>query len=107
MDEKELKKLIDEYQRKADDAERMRQETGLQRYYTAYWKNQDMADALRIALSAKEDHETLQDMKSALSKFASKGAIATSPFSSEDEQVKLALVLAKELAEYGRRNGLT
>lgn len=106
MDEKELEKMIDKYQKRADAAEQAHQETGMQRYYTAYWKNQDMADALRIALSAKEDHETLQDMKSALSNFASKGAIATSPFSTEDEQVKLALVLAKELSEYGRRNGL-
>lgn len=106
MDVKELEKLIDEYQRKADNAERMRQETGSQRYYTTYWKNQDIADALRIALSAKEDHETLQDMKMMLSNFARRGAAATSPFCSGDEQAKLALTLAKELAEYGRRNGL-
>lgn len=106
VSEKEMEKMIDKYQKRADAAEEAYQETGMQRYYTTYCTNQDLADALRIALSAKEEHEILHDMKSVLSKFASKGAAATSPFSSEDEQVKLALTLAKELAEYGRRNGL-
>ena len=59
-----------------------------------------------MALSAKEEHETLHDMKMMLSNFASRGAAATSPFRSGDEQVKLALALAREIAEYGQRNGL-
>ena len=106
MDEKELEKLIVQYQKRADNAEQANQETGVQRYYTTHWMNQNMADALRIALSAKEEHETLRDMKMMLSNFASRGAAATSPLRSGDEQVKLALTLARELAEYGQRNGL-
>ena len=106
VSEKELEKMIAKYQQRADAAEQAHQETGMQRYYTTYCTNQDLADALRIALSAKEEHETLHDMKMMLSNFASRGAAATNPFRSGDEQVKLALVLAKELAEYGRRNGL-
>ena len=106
VDEKELEKLIDQYQKRADTAEQAYQETGMQRYYTTHWTNQNLADALRIALSAKEEHETLHDMKMMLSNFASRGAAATSPLRSGDEQVKLALTLARELAEYGQRNGL-
>ena len=71
-----------------------------------HWTNQNLADALRVALSAKEEHETLRDMKIRLSNFASRGAAATSPLRSDDEQVKLTLALAREIAEYGQRNGL-
>ena len=106
VNEKELEKLIAKYQQRADAAEQAYQETGVQRYYTTHWTNQNLADALRIALSAKEEHETLHDMKMMLSNFASRGAAATSPFRSGDEQVKLALALAREIAEYGQRNGL-
>ena len=106
VNEKELEKLIAKYQQLADAAEQAYQETGVQRYYTTHCTNQDLADALRMALSAKEEHETLHDMKMMLSNFASRGAAATSPFRSGDEQVKLALALAREIAEYGQRNGL-
>ena len=106
MDEKVLEKLIAKYQQRADAAEQAYQETGAQRYYTTHCTNQDLADALRIALSAKDEHDTLRDIKMMLSNFASRGAAATSPFRSGDEQVKLALALAREIAEYGQRNGL-
>ena len=106
MSEKELEKLIAKYQQRADAAEEAYQETGAKRYYTTHCTNQDLADALRIALSAKEDHETLRDMRLMLSNFASRGAAANSPHRSQDERAELALDLAAEVADYGRRNGL-
>ena len=106
MDEKKLKELIDKYQKRADTAEQDYQLSGAQRYYTTQCTNQDMADALRIALVAKEDHETLRDMKLTLSNFASRGAAATSPHRPESERAELAAILAKEIADYGKRNGL-
>lgn len=106
MERKELEKLIAQYQQKADKAEDAYQQTGQTRYYTTHWKNQDMADALRMALSAKEDHETLREMRLVMSNFAARGAAAVSPLRSEDERVELAMRLAAEVADYGRRNGL-
>lgn len=106
MTKKELEKLIAKYQKRADDAAEKFQETGLRRYYTTHWNNLDLADALRMAASAKHDHEMLSDMRMMLSNFASRGAAATSPLRSSDERAKLALTLAKEIAEYGQRNGL-
>ena len=106
MEDEELKKLIAKYQQRADAAEQAYQETGARRYYTTHWKNQNTANALRIALSAKDEHETLCNMRMLLSNFATRGAAATSSFHPSDEQVKLALELAREIAEYGRRNGL-
>ena len=61
MSEKELEKLIAKYQQQADAAEEAYQETGAKRYYTTHCTNQDLADALRMALSAKADHDTLRD----------------------------------------------
>lgn len=106
VSEKELEKLIAKYQQRADAAEEAYQETGAKRYYTTHCTNQDLADALRIALSAKEDHETLRDMRLMLSNFASRGAAAVSSHRSQDERAELALDLAAEVADYGRRNGL-
>lgn len=106
MEKKELERMIAKYQKRADEAERVHQETGLARYHTTYWNNQDMADALRMALSAKDDHDTLCDMRLVLSNFASRGAAAVSPYRDQDERVKLAMRLAEELADYGRLNGL-
>ncbi len=106
LDEKELKKLIEKYDKRADNALQLYQETGAKRHYTANYTSQNMADALRVALQAKEDHEDLQNMKLELSNFASRGAAATSQLRPESERAELAAILAKELADYGKRNGL-
>ena len=106
VSEKELEKLIAKYQQRADAAEEAYQETGAKRYYTTHCTNQDLADALRMALSAKAEHDTLRDMRLMLSNFASRGAAANSPHRSQDERVELAMKLAEEIADYGQRNGL-
>ena len=40
MEKKELEKLVEKYQAKADAAAQAYQETGLTRYHSAYWRNQ-------------------------------------------------------------------
>lgn len=107
MTKKDLEKLVVKYQKRADEAAAKHQETGLTRYYTTYWNNQDMADALRMAVSAKDDCEALRDMRLMMSNFASRGAAATSEIRPREERVELAMALARDLAEYGHRNGLT
>lgn len=106
VDKKEMEKLIEKYQKRADVAELAYQVTGERRYCTAQWTNQDLADTLRIALTAKEDYETLRDMKRVLSEFASRGATANSQLWPEDERTEIAMTLAAEIADYGKRNGL-
>lgn len=59
MDEKKLLELAERYQRKADTAFQNYQETGITRYDTARRNNEDMAEALRMAASAKEDHDRM------------------------------------------------
>jgi len=106
VDKKTLEKLIATYQKRADTAEQNYQETGVLRYHSTYWRNQDLADALRMALTAKDDHDALRDMRMMLSNFASRGAAAVSSLRSQDERAELAMTLAAEIADYGKRNGL-
>lgn len=106
LEQKELAKLVEKYQAKADAAAQAYQETGLTRYHSTYWRNQDMADALRTAMTAQEDHDTLREIRLVLSNFASRGAAAGSPHRAPDERAELATQLAAEVADYGRRLGL-
>ena len=59
MDKKKLMELAERYQCKADTAFQNYQETGITRYNTARRNNEDMAEALRMAASAKEDHDRM------------------------------------------------
>ena len=67
MDKKKLMELAERYQRKADTAFQNYQETGITRYDTARRNNEDMAEALRMAASAKEDHDRMIHLRGVLS----------------------------------------
>lgn len=70
MDAKALKKLIDRYQKKADAAYRNYQESGVTRYDREYRNNEDLADALRTALNANDEHTQLISIRSDLAQIA-------------------------------------
>ncbi len=70
MDKKELCKLADRYQAKADRAYASYQETGLVRYDRERCNNEDLADALRMAASAADDHAALVSMRGAVCAWA-------------------------------------
>ena len=76
MDEKKLLELAERYQRKADTAFQNYQETGITRYDTARRNNEDMAEALRMAASAKEDHDRMIHLRGVLSQLAWRAAEA-------------------------------
>lgn len=63
IDKKELQKLITRYDEKAERAFRNYQETGMGRYDTERRNAEDMADALRAAYHAAEEHQTLISIK--------------------------------------------
>ncbi len=70
MTKNELEKLAGKYQAKADRAGVIYQETGMQRYYRDYQNNEDMADALRMAAKASEEHRKMLSLQSALALLA-------------------------------------
>lgn len=70
LEKEKLDKLIDRYDQKAEKAYRNYQETGMQRYQTEQHNNEDLADTLRIALSAHDDHMKLATMTAAVVNYA-------------------------------------
>ena len=39
LEQKDLEKLVEKYQKKADEAEEAYQQTGMARYHATYWRN--------------------------------------------------------------------
>lgn len=93
-----------DYQCKADTAFQNYQETGITRYDTARRNNEDMAEALRMAASAKEDHDRMIHLRGVLSQLAWRAAEANRA-SEEDRPRKMQAVLG-ELLSAARMQGL-
>lgn len=104
MKKAELEKLAEKYQRKADDADQAYQETGIGRYDTTRRNNEDLAEALRMAASAEEDHAKMVFLKVELSRLASEAASVE--YTSEDmKQAKMQRVISSLLV-LARMQGL-
>ena len=95
---KELEKLVEKYEAKAAKAFDDYQQTGMTRYETAYHNAQDLADSLRMALDASDDHHALLHFRSNLSMLAGEAAKARTP----EEKDKVL----KQLVSLARMNGL-
>lgn len=61
-----IEKMIDQADNRAEKAYRNYQETGIQRYAREWQKAEDLADTLRMALSAYDDHTKLMALKAEL-----------------------------------------
>ena len=104
MTKDNLEKLAEQYQRKADTAFQAYQETGMTRYDTARRNNEDMADALRMAASAKEDHEKLVFLRAELHHLASKAMSVN--YAAEDLKPRRMQEVINELLSIARMQGL-
>lgn len=72
MKQADIEKLVDRYQAKADKAFNNYQETGVQRYQNDWHNNEDLADALRIAAGAADEHNSLISLRSDMANIATK-----------------------------------
>ena len=72
MNRNELEKLAERYQAKADKAYMNYQETGISRYDRERRNNEDLADALRMAAAASDDHAQLISIRCDLAGLAAK-----------------------------------
>ena len=86
MKKEELLKLADSFQKKADAAFENYQETGMSRYGSTYRRNEELADALRMAAGAADEHNAYIHMKGQMS--------------------ELTEALVRELVSYGKMSGL-
>lgn len=89
---------------KADTAFQNYQETGITRYDTARRNNEDMAEALRMAASAKEDHDRMIHLRGVLSQLAWRAAEANR--ASEEERPRKMQAVLGELLSAARMQGL-
>jgi len=105
LSKEEMEKLIEKYQKRADEAAANYQDTGYSRYYNTKNRNEDMVDSLRMAIDARDEHQELVSLRAKVAEYARKAAEATGRFTSNAERAELSMKLAKDLAEYGRLNG--
>lgn len=104
MSKEELMKLAESFQKKADAAAENYQETGMSRYGSAARRNEDIAEALRMAAQASDEHHAYISMKGQMSNFAWRAHIAS--LATGDEREKLVDALLRDLTAYGRMAGL-
>lgn len=72
-DERQQKKLLDlaeRYDNKSSKAYMSYQETGTQRYYREYENAEEMANVLRMAANAEQDHRALVFLRSEIANLA-------------------------------------
>lgn len=105
MKKKELEKLADSFQAKADTAYQNYQETGISRYYSTARRNEMLADAIRMAAGAADEHYAYTNLKLEMSNFASRAEKITSS-SDEKERVELVEALVRDMIACGRLYGL-
>lgn len=93
MTRTDIEKLVDRYDTKAEKAYRNYQETGTQRYERERQNNEDLADALRIALGSIDDHNLLLHLRSEFNSLAARAEAAQ--YKPEPEKEREAIL--KEL----------
>lgn len=104
MTRKELERLAEKHQKKADTAYQNYQETGITRYSTTYRNNEDLAEAFRMAANAADDHAKLVALKGDLSQLAA--AAVRVKYAPEDlKQARMQSVM-DDLLALARMHGL-
>ena len=105
MKKEEILKLADKYQEKADIAAENYQETGVTRYGSAARRNEDLAEALRMAAEAADEHQAYISMKGQMSNFAWRARMVAIT-EDKGERDKLMDSLVRDLVAYGKLFGL-
>ena len=95
MNKEQLMQMAEKYQSKADMAEQAYQETGITRYDTQRRKSEDLAEALRAAANASEDHNKLISLRGEIASLAVAAKNAMN--SPEDIREKELEHVAKEI----------
>lgn len=104
MTREELQALADRYQRIADRAYQNYQESRIGRYDTKYRDNERLANALRMAAEAAEDHQMMVHYKGELTDLAYKAGRIK--YSDSETAEKLREEIVSDLLVYGRANGV-
>lgn len=95
MNRNDLELLAEKYQMKADRAYRNYQETGITKYDRERRQNEDLADAMRMAAAASDDHHALIHLRGAVASLASEAKHIE--FVPDDQKPKALEALRKNL----------
>ena len=98
-----LYKLAERYQNKADTAYNAYQETGITRYDTAYRNNEDLAEAIRAAAAASDEHNELVHLRGNMADLA--GMAQRAKNSDEETKAMRLDVLMDSCISIGRLMG--
>lgn len=101
MDKKSLNNLAERYQKRADRAFERYQETGIKHYDTERNKMKDLADALRMAANAADDHAELVAVRGSLVGFVT-NAQKIKFAADKESREELVDNLVESLLAYGR-----
>ena len=101
MTKEKLRELAERYQKKADAAYDAYQESGITRYDTARRNSEEMADALRMAADAADDHMALVHMRGTVSLLAVEARRAAR--SGDEDEMRKAL---RSMVSYAEGCGL-
>lgn len=103
MDKEKLYKLAERYQNKADTAYNAYQETGITRYDTARRNNEDLAEAIRAAAAASDEHNELVHLRGNMADLA--GMAQRAKNSDEETKAMRLDVLMDRCISTGRLMG--
>ena len=95
MTKNELEALADKHQKKSDEAYLNYQETGITRYERERRKNEEFADAFRMAAAASDEHAALIHLRGSLASLVSEAKRIE--FVPEDQKQKALEALRKNL----------
>lgn len=104
MEKEKIKKLIATYDKKAETAYMNYQNTGVTRYDTARRNAEELADALRLALNAKDEHDELLLYRSHVCQWAA--AVKRIPYMAEDAKPEAMNRICQEVKALAKLKGL-
>lgn len=101
MDRSELEKLAERYQQRADRAFENYRDTGLRRYDTECNNMEDLAEAMRMAANAADEHAEYTNMRGSIAAFVAT-ALSIKCTANQDDRAALIDKLVEDLLAYGR-----
>ena len=100
LNDKELDKLISDYEKKSEEAYRNYQDTGYSRYWNTHKKYEDLADTLKVARDGKERYKQCISITSDIKRWA--GTISQMPYYSQERKEQETVNILNEIVDKAR-----
>ena len=81
------------------------QEVGISRYYNSYCRNEDVAEALRMAAESADEHQAFINLKMEMANYVSRARLIELT-ASQERRTELIVALVRDIIANGRLLGL-